>query len=168
MSGDDVFGLMFAGHETTVGQTAWTIIQLLQNPDYLQIVKTELAENLPPSREIDNRVLNNLEHVGWAVQETTRMHPSADIVMRVVNEEIEFGDYRVPPGWLVFTAAGTAHRRPDLFADPDSYDPLRFAPGRAEDRQHRFAMIGFGGGMHKCAGMNFANNEMMKPNWPLK
>lgn len=21
-------------------------------------------------------------------------------------------------------------------------------------------MIGFGGGMHKCAGMNFANNEM--------
>ena len=165
-AGDDliirlVMGLMFAGHETTVGQTAWTIIQLLQNPDYLQIVKTELAENLPPSREIDNRVLNNLEHVGWAVQETTRMHPSADIVMRVVNEEIEFGDYRVPPGWLVFTAAGTAHRRPDLFADPDSYDPLRFAPGRAEDRQHRFAMIGFGGGMHKCAGMNFANNEMM-------
>lgn len=165
-AGDDliirlVMGLMFAGHETTVGQTSWTIVQLLQNPGYLSLLQAELAEKLPRDTAIDNKVLNSLEHVWWAVQETTRMHPSADLLMRVVEEDIEFGDYRVPSGWLVFTAAGTAHRREDLFAEPDRYDPLRFAPGREEDRQHRFAMIGFGGGMHKCAGMNFANNEMM-------
>ncbi len=29
-----IMGLMFAGHETLTGQTAWTIIQLLQAPDY--------------------------------------------------------------------------------------------------------------------------------------
>jgi sterol 14alpha-demethylase len=165
-AGDDliirlVMGLLFAGHETTVGQTAWTIIQLLQNPHYLGDVQQELAEKLPLGTSIDKQTLNALEHIAWAVQETTRMHPSADMLMRVVDEEIEFGDYRVPPGWVAFIAAGTAHRLPELFADPDLYDPLRFAPGREEDRQHRFAMIGFGGGMHKCAGINFANNEMM-------
>jgi sterol 14-demethylase len=47
-----------------------------------------------------------------------------------------------------------------VFADPGRFDPLRFAPGHEEDKQHRFALIGFGGGIHKCAGMNFANNEM--------
>ena len=39
-------------------------------------------------------------------------------------------------------------------------DTVRYAPGREEDKQHRFALIGFGGGVHKCAGMNFANMEM--------
>lgn len=165
-AGDDliirlVMGLMFAGHETTVGQTSWTIVQLLQNPDYLRSMQAELVEKLPLGSTINNQVLNSLEHVWWAVQETTRMHPSADLLMRIVEEDIEFGDYQLPAGWLVFTAAGTAHRRADLFAEPDRYDPLRFGPGREEDRQHRFAMIGFGGGMHKCAGINFANNEMM-------
>jgi sterol 14alpha-demethylase len=47
-----------------------------------------------------------------------------------------------------------------VFLEPACYDPLRFAPGRAEDRQHRFALIGFGGGLHKCAGMQFALHEM--------
>jgi sterol 14-demethylase len=50
---------------------------------------------------------------------------------------------------------------PEWFSEPERFDPLRFAPERAEDRKHRFALIGFGGGTHKCAGMNFANNEMM-------
>lgn len=165
-AGDDliirlVMGLMFAGHETTVGQTSWTLVQMLQNREYLALARAEVDAQLPPGAPIDNQALNRLEHVWWAVQETTRMHPSADLLMRIANEDIEFGDYRVPAGWLVFTAAGTAHRRPDLFAEPDRYDPLRFAPGRTEDRQHRFAMIGFGGGLHKCAGINFAQNEMM-------
>ena len=47
-----------------------------------------------------------------------------------------------------------------MFREPARYDPLRFAPGRAEDRQHPFALIGFGGGMHKCAGMHLALHEM--------
>jgi sterol 14alpha-demethylase len=34
------------------------------------------------------------------------------------------------------------------------------APERAEDRQHRFALVGFGGGGHKCLGIHFATNEM--------
>src|SRR5437879_13408547 len=57
--------------------------------------------------------------------------------------------------------AGLAQRLGSLFTNPEKYDPLRYAPGREEDRQHRFSLIGFGGGTHKCAGMNFANNEMM-------
>jgi sterol 14-demethylase len=94
------------------------------------------------------------------VNEVTRLNPSANMLIRLVEEAVEFGDYRVPAGWVVFVTAGVAHRLPELFRDPEVYDPHRFGPGREEDRQHRYAMIGFGGGTHKCAGMNFANNEM--------
>ncbi len=156
-----IMGLMFAGHETTSGQAAWTIIQLLQHPDYLQLLQQEINDHLPLNQPINARTLSALKHVFWAVQETTRMHPSADSMIRRVEEEIEVGEYRIPKNWNLMLNAEVAHRLPSLFNEPEKYDPLRFAPGREEDRQHRFSIIGFGGGTHKCAGMNFANNEMM-------
>ena len=82
-------------------------------------------------------------------------------MMRVVEEDMEVGDYQIPKGWLMQVATDVAHNLPELWDNPQQYDPLRYAPDRAEHKQDSFAMIGFGGGLHKCTGMNFANNEMM-------
>ena len=162
---EEIFGLlralMFASHETTAGQAAWTIIEILRHPEYEACLRSELAVMLQPGSEIDGGVLRSLEHVYWAVREIERLHPSADVLMRVAEQDLEICGYRIPRGWMVMLVPSVAHRLPYLFADPENFDPLRFAPDRAEDRKHRFAMIGFGGGTHKCAGMNFANNEMM-------
>ena len=155
-----ILGFNFAGHETTAGQASWTVIQLLQNPWYQQLVNEEIATQLPAGAEINETTLKSIPHINWAVQETGRMHPSADMLMRYATEDVTFGDYVVPAGWLVQTAAMVAHFLPEVFAEPEKYDPLRFAPGREEDKVDRFALISFGGGMHKCAGMNFANIEM--------
>lgn len=153
--------LMFASHETTAGQSAWTLIELLRHPEHLARTRQEVDEVLAPGAPIDGGALRRLENVYWAVREVERLHPSADALMRVTEQEIEVGDYRVPAGWLVMAAAGIAHRLPGIFSDPDRFDPLRFAPDRAEDKAHGYTLIGFGGGKHKCAGMNFAVNEMM-------
>lgn len=155
-----IMGLMFAGHETTAGQAAWTVIRLLQNPDYLAKVRTELAEKLDPRTPIELRALGGLHRLNWAVSEVSRLDPSAHLLMRMTEEDLDVGTHIIPKDWVVFVSAGVAHRLPQLFTEPEHYDPERFGPGREEDRAHRFAMIGFGGGMHKCAGMNFANNEM--------
>lgn len=153
--------LMFAGHETTAGQAAWTLILLLQHPDYLQKVLAEIEEVAPAGVHIDPKRMVQLDHIAWAVREVERLRPSADMLMRVVKEDIEFGDYLIPAGWLVQVAQEIGHKLPDQFAEPERFDPLRYAPDRAEDKQHRFGLFGFGGGTHKCTGMNFANNEMI-------
>lgn len=155
-----LMALMFAGHETTAGQAAWTLIFLLQNPDYLQKVLAEIEAVAPVGEHITPKRMVQLEHIAWAVREVERLRPSADLLMRVVKEDIEFGGYLIPAGWLVQVAQEIGHKLPDLFAQPEQFDPLRYAPDRAEDKQHRFGLFGFGGGMHKCTGMNFANNEM--------
>ncbi len=156
-----VRGLMFAGHETTAGQAAWTVIEILRSPEYQALVRAELAEKMPRHAEIDGNLLRVLEHIYWAVREIERLHPSADILMREADVNLEVGGFHIPKGWLVMVSSAVAHRLPELFPQPERFDPLRFAPGREEDRQHRFAMIGFGGGVHKCTGMNFATNEML-------
>jgi sterol 14-demethylase len=156
-----IMGLMFAGHETTVGQAAWTVVELARHPSYLLRVLGELERVLPFGKPVDIATVAELNHVLWAVHETTRMHPSADMILRYVEEEVEIGDYRIPAGWLVLLSSTLGHNMPDIFANPDAFDPLRFAPGREEDKHHRYAITGFGGGIHKCTGMNFANNEMI-------
>ena len=153
--------LMFASHETTAGQAAWTIVEVLRHPTYQALVQAEVDTLLPPGTAMDAAVQRTLKHIYWAVREVERLHPSADMLMRLTLEEIEVGPYRIPAGWLVMVSPAVAHRSADLFTRPDQFDPLRFSPERAEDRKHGFAMIGFGGGKHKCTGMNFALNEMM-------
>jgi sterol 14-demethylase len=156
-----MLGLMFAGHETTAGQAAWNVILLLQHPDYLARVQAEIDAVLPPGAPIDGKALHEMKHLAYAVTETERMRPSADLLMRDVDEAVTIGDYEIPAGWMVQVAQEIAHYLPDLFTEPEQYDPLRFSPERAEDKQDRFSLIGFGGGTHKCTGMNFANNEQM-------
>lgn len=155
-----MLGLMFAGHETTAGQAAWNVILLLQHPEYLQRVLAEIEEFAPYGEPVTGKTLHALTHLGYAVTETERLRPSADMLLRDVDEAIDIGGYHIPAGWKVQVAGEVAHRLPDVFTEPDFYDPLRYAPGREEDKSDRFALIGFGGGVHKCTGMNFANNEI--------
>jgi sterol 14-demethylase len=156
----DIFtGLIFAGHETTAGQAAWLLALLLQHPDYLDLVKDEISAHVRYGAELDGHTLSKLEHLYWAIDETTRMRPSADTQLRTVEEPMTFGPYEIPAGWRVMVNAINSHNLPDVFDKPEQFDPLRFSPERGEGK-NTYAIVGFGGGIHKCTGMNFAKNEM--------
>ncbi len=155
-----VIGLVFAGHETTAGHASWGLVQLLQHPQYLARVQEEVKRLVPQDESIDLDTLRRLNHLEWALKETERTQPVARLLMRYNRQGYNLGGYHVPAGWLSVVSPAVAHRLPEVFADPDRYDPLRFAPPRQEDRQVPFSLIGFGGGRHKCLGMGFAYQEM--------
>lgn len=156
-----IISLLFAGHETTAGQAAWTIIHLLQHPDYLAKVQAEIAANFPHGAPINARTMASLKHIKWAIDETTRLRPSADIMIRVADEDIVVGEYRIPKGAPVFITAEVSHFLPEVFPEPEKYNPERFSSEQCTHKDHKNAIIGFGGGVHKCPGMNFALNEML-------
>jgi sterol 14-demethylase len=152
-------GLLFAGHETTAGQAAWLVTLLLQHPDYLTTVQNEIEQEVNPGSDLDEMVLRKLTYTYWAIDETTRMRPSADLQLRTVTDPIQLGKYELPAGWRVIVNAANSHFLPEVFSNPYQFDPLRWSPDRGEGK-NPFAIIGFGGGVHKCTGMNFAKNEM--------
>ena len=149
----------WAAHETTVGHVSWTLIDLLQNPDYLAQVKQELQLVLGDSEDYAPDKLKQLKTLDWAILESERIHPVAHVIMRGVRDDMEFDGFIVSKGSMVFVAPQTAHNIPEVFSHPEQYDPMRFSPERMEGSK-KFSLIGFGGGAHRCAGVNFAKLEI--------
>ena len=73
---------------------------------------------------------------------------------------MEFAGHRIPAGTPVIIGTTVPHGLPELFPDPERFDPDRFAPGRAEHRQPG-AYGPFGVSTHICAGSGMAEGLIM-------
>jgi cytochrome P450 len=72
-----------------------------------------------------------------------------------VNESITLGGHRIPKGSVLMVSPFAMHRRPDLWDDPQRFDPERFA-GDAERNWPKFKYFPFGGGPRICIGNQFS------------
>ena len=161
---DTIVGLalltVFTAYITTAAQSSWSLIQLLQHPGYLSSVLDEQAGLDAGPGDIDMEALGRMERLEWALKETQRMHPVMSHYARHNAQGYDLGGYHVPQGWLTFVCPAVSHRLPEVFSNPDTYDPARFSPQRAEDAKCAYSLIGFGAGLYKCPGMSFGTNEM--------
>ena len=153
-------GMVWGGFATTWGHLSWALIQLLQHSDYLEAVMQEQWELFGKSNDIRPDALAHLNHLEWALRETERMRPPVIVMGRLTVKSYQLGGYHVPRGWLTLIAPPVAHRLPEIFSNPDTYDPRRFCPGREEDKRHPYALIGFGKGARRCIGEGLAMLEM--------
>jgi len=147
--------LMFAGHHTTSGTAAWTLIELLRHPGSLEKVVAELDGLYQDDREVSHQALREIPELECSIKEALRLHPPLIILMRKVAYDFQYKGYTVPAGKLLGVSPAVSNRMPECFPEPDRYDPARYKKGRQEDNQ-LFAWIPFGAGRHRCVGSAFA------------
>lgn len=154
--------LVWAGHETTAGQVSWALADLLQNPGYLAELRGEIGAVMGGSdgRDLGWEQCVAMTRMDLALRETERLHPVAYILSRKANADFEREGYTIRKGEFVLLAPSVSHRMSETFVDPDRYNPDRFNAARADAQIESNSLIGFGGGMHRCAGVNFARLEM--------
>ena len=164
LSDDNITGLLltllFAGQHTSAVLATWTGILLLQHPQYLPAILAEQQAVFGSSAAINLDKLSQLACLERAIREAMRMHPPLIMLMRTVVKDFEYKDYVMPAGSLAMVSAAVSQYIPEIFDDPQKYDPDRFAPPREEHKQHRYATIGFGGGRHRCIGEAFAYQQV--------
>lgn len=159
-SADEITGMfismMFAGHHTSAGTSAWTLIELLRHPDIYPRVMAELDELYADGQPVSFHALRQIPLMENVIKEALRLHPPLIILMRVAQRDFVVGGYRIRAGDLVATSPAVSNRLAEDFPDPDSFVPARYDQPRQEDLVNRWTWIPFGAGRHRCVGAAFA------------
>ncbi|UGT45349.1 cytochrome P450 [Nocardia yamanashiensis] len=149
---DQLTLMLMAGTESSATTVSWALHELSADQRLQRRVQDELdavlGSELPAHHHVDRLPL-----LGRVLTETLRKYPAAWILSRVATADTMLGGELVPAGSSVAYSPYLIHHRPDLFPDPERFEPDRWLPGHSVPRK---ALIPFGGGTRKCAGDTFA------------
>jgi cytochrome P450 len=140
---DEIMTLFMAGHETTANALTWALYLLAQHPSIDERAASAVRRG---DRDFVERV----------VKEVLRLYPPAWIIGRETLCDVTLVDGKnIPAKTTVFAAPLLLHRRPDLFPNPECFDPDRWLGPDPPP----FAYVPFGAGARRCIGEEFALRE---------
>ncbi len=152
--------LMMAAHDTITSSATSLVMMLGRHPEWQEKLRAEISElGLNDADGLAYSQLDRLVLTDYAFKEALRMIPPVPSIPRRALKSFEFGGYKIPAGAYVNIAIGYTHKMPELWPDPDIFDPMRFTPEASRGR-HKYAWTPFGGGAHMCLGLHFATMQM--------
>jgi cytochrome P450 len=146
---DEAMTIFLAGHETTANTLSWALARLSGDDQAKARVEAEARSGTAAQACVYSRAV---------LDETLRLYPPAWIFAREAVEDDVILDQQIAKKSLVLISAFAAHRRPDVFPDPERFLPDRFL-GNPE--RPAFSYFPFGGGPHLCIGNHFALAEAL-------
>jgi cytochrome P450 len=142
--GDELLTLLAAGHETTASTLGFAFERLSRHPEVLTALVAEA--------ETDDNELRQA-----TILEVQRIRTIIDATGRHVHAPVfELGEWTIPRGHTIIVSISKLHADPELFPDPDRFDPQRYVGTKPPS----FAWLAYGGGSRRCVGATFANMEM--------
>ncbi|MBL9014293.1 MAG: cytochrome P450 [Myxococcales bacterium] len=154
---DEVMTLFVAGHETTASSLTWALVLLARHPEIAARLRQE-ADSVLAGRTPTFDDLPRLPYALQVFKETLRLYPPAPVVGREAIAPVQLGSVQLPAGAWVLANIYGVHRRAELFAEPNRFNPDRFAPEVARQLP-RGALVPFGDGPRVCICNHFAMME---------
>jgi len=160
---DQVLTFFIGGTETTANTLALAFYLLATHQDVADALHAEIAGSWTGSPAADAQLPAAHGLAGRVLSETLRLYPPAWLFTRTVMEDTELGDLRLPAGSVVAVSPYLIQRLPDLYQNPDGFDPGRWL----DTQPDRLAYLPFGAGARKCIGDRFAVTEASLALWAI-
>ncbi|CAI0547498.1 unnamed protein product [Linum tenue] len=147
--------MFVGGTDTTATLVEWVMAELLRHPDIMNKLQHEVRT--VAKGNVNENDLDNMTYLKQVILETLRLHPPVPLLApRELMEDCTIMGYNLAAGTFIFTNAWAIGRDPNRWADPDEFQPERFANRSLDDSVHAFDVVPFGAGRRGCAGRSFA------------
>ena len=127
--------LIVAGNDTTANALSLGMLRLVERPD------------------IADRIRGDARLIERFAEESLRYEGAVQNNFRTLTQDTVLHGVRMRQGALVLLSWAAANRDPEVYPNPQAFDI-----DRASFRTH----LGFGGGIHTCAGATLARQELVE------
>ncbi|CAA7039244.1 unnamed protein product [Microthlaspi erraticum] len=149
----DVF---LAGVNTSAMTLIWGMTEMIRNPRVMKKVQDEIRATLGDKKErVTEEDLSKLHYFKLMVKELFRLHPAAPLLLpRETMSDIKIQGYDVPAKTQIMINVYSIARDPNIWTNPDEFNPDRFLESSIDYRGLNFELLPFGSGRRICPGMS--------------
>ncbi|KAF5857935.1 hypothetical protein ETB97_005125 [Aspergillus alliaceus] len=152
---NEAISFIIAGSDTTATTMTYLVWEVCRNLHIKKSLVLELA-SLPNDFQHDD--LRSLPYLNQVITETLRLYTGVPSGLpRVSRQAANLSGHYIPAGVTVTTQAYSLHRDPDVFTDPERFNPSRW---EQPTKPMEDAFMPFGGGSRTCIGMHLARAEL--------
>ncbi|CAH2037996.1 unnamed protein product, partial [Thlaspi arvense] len=157
--------IFLAEVNTSVIALVWAMTELMKNPRVMKKVQEEIRTTLGEKKErITEDDLNKIHYLKLVVKETFRLHPPVPILphRETLSGVAKIQGYDIPEEAMIIINVYAMARDPNLWTNPDEFNPDRFLDSSRDYRGLDFELLPFGSGQKICPEMRKAT-EPGKP-----
>ncbi|XP_046734957.1 uncharacterized protein LOC124404668 [Diprion similis] len=150
------FVFWLAGFETSSSTVTNCLYELALHQDIQDKVAEEVNRVLEEFGGMSYDGVKEMHYLHKVVSETLRKYPAVPILNRECTTETDLPEtgLHVEKGTAIIIPVFGIHNDPEIYPDPDKFDPERFTEENIASR-HPYTYLPFGEGPRNCIGMRF-------------
>ncbi|CAK9815687.1 Cytochrome P450 6a2 [Anthophora plagiata] len=152
------FVFFIAGFETSSSTMSNALYELARNQEVQSKLRKEIRECCGKHNgNLKYEDIKGMEYLDKVFKETLRLYPPGAILTRrpISNYTFKGTNVTIPKDTMIWIPVFGMHRDPDIYPNPDSFDPERFTD-EAVAARHPMNYLPFGDGPRNCIGARFA------------
>jgi fumagillin biosynthesis cytochrome P450 monooxygenase len=150
--------LFAGGADTTVSSLFSVVLAMLKFPEVQRKAQNEIDTLTGRGRLPCFEDRDNLPYMNRVVKEALRWFPIVPLgLAHTVDEDVFLRNYSIPKGAVLLPAVRWFLHDPQVYADPEVFDPDRYLPPRNEPDP---ATVIFGFGRRVCPGRYLADSSL--------
>ncbi|KAI3495015.1 hypothetical protein L1887_37119 [Cichorium endivia] len=154
--------LFLAGTDTISSTLEWAMAELIRKPEKMELARLKIVKFMQnENRSIQEKDISKLPYLQAIIKETLRLHPAGPFVIpHQAIDNVEVQGFIVPKNAQILCNLWAMGRDPNVWSDPETFNPERFMDVELDYRGQDFQYIPFGAGRRICPGLNIAHRML--------
>ncbi|KAL2512620.1 Cytochrome [Abeliophyllum distichum] len=153
--------LFAGGTEAAATTVVWIMTELVRNPDKMSKARNELWDVIGRNNKVKESDISRLPYLQSVIKETFRYHPTGPLLVpHKADVDTEINGYIVPKDSQIFVNIWAMGRDPNIWSNPNSFEPERFLKREIDIKGQDFDLIPFGSGRRICPGLPLATRML--------